>query len=272
MSADIDLTKSEVEKPSEAWLTAALAEHSAIRGEVVAALAAQHAVFSYGVAAVGLLTAVAVGATNGGNESGHALATMILLGLNPVLLVAVLFLWTSEVLRMQRAGAYLFVLESVINARVGEPLPLAWEGLVNPPWQRERDAVRIFPHVDVMQRVAVSLALTAITLGSFASGIALGNPGPGRYLAGALVGITTAYFMLLVWAFFDGNRCWLRRLYGEIRDQSAAGSTPSSVHAWAKDVPKNSWRAEVRGPLHYLPFAWEQRPAAKAGAEDPAPR
>jgi hypothetical protein len=245
-------------EPSSSWLTAALAEHAAIRGEVVAALSAQHAVFSYGVAAVGLLTAVAVGATSGEPQQGgnaQMLAATILLGLNPVLLVAVLFLWSSEVLRMQRAGAYLFALESVINGRIGKPEALAWEGLVNPPGHAER----VFPHVDKMQRWAISVALTAITVGSVASGVFLDDPGKGRFLLGTLVSLVTTYFGLLVWAFFDGNRRWLRKLYDQTRDESRADSTPPSVRTWAEHLEDDSWRRHVHWPLNHLPGARKRK-------------
>lgn len=253
-------------EPSSSWLTAALAEHAAIRGEVVAALSAQHAVFSYGVAAVGLLTAVAVGATSGNPQQGgnaQMLAATILLGLNPVLLVAVLFLWSSEVLRMQRAGAYLFALESVINRHIGKPEALAWEGLVNPPGSAER----VFPHVDKMQRWAISVALTAIAVGSIASGIMLDDPGKRRFVFGTVVSLVTTYFGLLVWAFFDGNRRWLRKLYDQTRDGSRAQSTPLSVRTWAEQLEEDSWRRHVRWPLNRLPGARKRKSDLETGGD-----
>jgi hypothetical protein len=254
-------------EPSGSWLTAALSEYAAIRGEIVASLAAQHAVFSYGIAAVGLLTAVAIGAANGDSgrsENAQMLVTAILLGLNPVLLLVILVLWTSEVLRMQRAGTYLFALENVINSRIGKPVPMAWEGIVNPPLNSAERTKRILPDIDAMQRWAVPLALASIATGSVISGVALGDPGIERFTLGALVMLAMAYLGLVVLAYFQGNRHWMRTLYDpSTPDRGQIGQTPPSTRCWADrlDSPSpRSWREFVRPSLRHITFVGKRSP------------
>ena len=244
-------------EPSHPWLTAALSEYAAIRGEIVAAISAQHSVFSYGIAAVGLLTAVAIGTTNGetgASQNAQILVTFILLVLNPVLLVVILVLWTSEVLRMERAGAYLLVLESVINSKMGSIVPMAWEGVVNPRPEAVTRKERVLPNIDAMQRWAVPLALTAIALGSVVSGVLLGASALICTL-GILVVIATIYVGLIVWAYFDGNRHWLRGP-ATTQGKDKSNQTPESVQIWAAGLEPSSWRAHAPNRLKYLPFVW----------------
>ncbi|MBC6450627.1 hypothetical protein [Actinokineospora xionganensis] len=96
-------------------------EYNSIRSELVAAVTTQQAVMNYGLAAIaviytGLLT----------SWSNIALRTGIL-GLAPLVLVFIWFVWWGEVQRLGRARWFLWDLEKKINAQLGTPDAVAGE-------------------------------------------------------------------------------------------------------------------------------------------------
>lgn len=221
------------------WLTIALAEYSAIRAEIVQALQAQHAIVSYGASALAVLTAVAIGTAAGGATKSDGLITFLFLVLNPLLVVVIFMVWGSEVLRMQRAGMYLFVVEKALNARVPGPPPLNWEHAVNPPppvgtpgsGMRLLRTRRTFPHVDLVQRIAVPAALLAMVAGSIAAGLAMGG-------LDWLVSLSILSIVAGVAGFgwLESERHLLRNLHADLCLFEQSPQEPFSVDAWVSDL------------------------------------
>jgi hypothetical protein len=142
-----------------------LEEYRALRDEITASLAAQHAALSYGVAAVALVT-VALGTIwdKSPGLTGIALMTAVPLGLFFVFTV-----WGTEIGRMRRAGAYIAgYLEPRINDVSLVPNGLAWEAWLEgdlpsfPQFQRPRKARRRSLDIGIAT-IALLLALFAVT-------------------------------------------------------------------------------------------------------------
>jgi hypothetical protein len=209
-----------------------VAEYSAIREEVVQALQAQHAIVSYGASALAVLTAVAIGTATGGATKNDGLITFLFLVLNPLLVVVIFMVWGSEVLRMQRAGMYLFVVEKALNARVKGPPPMNWEHAVNPPplvgppgsGIRLLRTRRTFPHVDLVQRIAVPAALLAMVAGSIAAGLMEG--GLDWLLSLSILSIVAG---VAGFAWLESERRLLRNLYADVCVFEQSTHEPLSV-------------------------------------------
>jgi hypothetical protein len=225
-------------------ITVMLAEYSAVRAEVIQALQSQHAIVSYGVSVVGLLSAVAIGTAAGAEQTGRELVAFVFLILNPLLVVVIFMVWGSEVLRMHRAGMYLFVVERVLNAHVTGPRPLNWEHAVNPPPTVEQTGdrmrthtVRRLPHVDLLQRIAVPSALLTITIGSITAGLLVGTF---HWLV--ILSIMSIIAGFAGWAWLESERRRLRVLYGQVcefeRSKKSAGEA-FTMEAWVDDL--KSW-------------------------------
>jgi hypothetical protein len=228
------------------WLTMALTEYSAIRAEIVQALQAQHAIVSYGASALAVLTAVAIGTTPAGAPEGVGLASFLFLVLNPLFVVVIFMVWGSEVLRMQRAGMYLFVLEMALNARVDSPSPaLNWEAAVNPPPigdMRGLRTPRTFPNVDLVQRVAVPAALLAMAAGSITAGLMMRGL---DWLFSLSVLSIIAGFVGFAW--LDTERRILRDLYADVCRFEQSTPPPLSVKAWVSRLRRwPSLRARLK--------------------------
>jgi hypothetical protein len=223
------------------WLTVALAEYSAVRAEIVQALQAQHAIVSYGASVLALSTAVAIGtagdASTGDDTAGGDLETFLFLVANPLLVVVIYMLWGSEVLRMQRAGTYLFAVEQALNAQVSPPRALNWEYAVNPPAQVQPDggvtrACRVLPHVDRLQRIAVPAALVVLMAGSIVAGLLIGH------LDGlAAFSVLTFAAGVLGFVWLERERRRLRTLYAQV-GLVATTERPFSVEAWLTGLAK----------------------------------
>lgn len=149
-----------------------LEEYRALRAEITASLAAQHAALSYGIAAVALVT-VALGTiwNKSPGLTGLALMTIVPLGLFFVFTV-----WGTEIGRMRRAGAYIGgYLEPRINDVSLVSNGLAWEAWLEgtlpplPQSQRPRKARQRSLDVGVAAVAALLavFAVTAFAVGAF---------------------------------------------------------------------------------------------------------
>lgn len=107
---------------------------------MIATLGAQQAILSFGTATIGLLTA---GAFNVWDDP--AVATLIFLGVTPLVSGIVLVVWIGEFIRRTRAGMHLQQIEQAFrNAKPDmPPAVMAWErGLHDSErdaWRRRRD-------------------------------------------------------------------------------------------------------------------------------------
>ena len=173
-------------------------------------------------------TAVAVGTASSGNEGQTGLVTFLFLVLNPLLLVVILMIWGSEVQRMQRAGVYLFVLERVLATGM-TPRPLNWEHAVNPPPNAPKG--RSLPHVDLLQRIAVPAAFTAMVAGSIVAGISMGGQDWLVVFSGLAVAACIAAY-----AWFEAERRALRRLYGKVCAVEASNPGQLTMQAWVEGL------------------------------------
>lgn len=219
------------------WLSVALAEYSAVRAEVIQALQAQHAIVSYGASVIAVVTAVGIGTADDKTSAAGHLFTFMFLVLIPVLIVVIYMVWGSEVLRMQRAGTYLFVLERVLNGRFPGADPLNWEHVVNPPPRKEGNGrkrgmtnQRSMPHVDRLQRLAIPVALLAMVVGSVAAGLLMGDMHWMVLLTGVAVAAGIVGFLWL-----ESERRLLRRLYAhvcQLQQESQARQQPLSMQIW----------------------------------------
>lgn len=114
-------------------LASSFEEYRTLRAEITAALASQHAVLSYGIAALGLST-IAVG---NAWQRAPAFAGFVLMTVIPSGIFLVVMLWGTELARMRRAGRYIAQhVEPRINDLAHTPYALSWErwldGLVPP--------------------------------------------------------------------------------------------------------------------------------------------
>jgi 4-amino-4-deoxy-L-arabinose transferase-like glycosyltransferase len=126
-----------------------LHEYDAVKAEMTAAVSAQHTIMTYALAGA---AAVFTGLLATWDEPALRVA---LLALGPLFLVMVWFVWYGEIVRMARAGRYIWELEKLVNADFAggrapdsrrTPVPtdldpaevLHWEGWVrgNNRWQR----------------------------------------------------------------------------------------------------------------------------------------
>lgn len=107
------------------WIDAALVEYEAHRAEVLAESQGQQQTLALGAAAIGVLIA---GAINVWDD--RLLATIIFLGVIPLLCVLVLIQWAGRAFGLMRVGVYLEGLEKALRtAYASAPAPvLSWEG------------------------------------------------------------------------------------------------------------------------------------------------
>lgn len=148
--------------PSGRGLDVKLAEYSAIRAEVLQALQGQQSVLNFGASTLSVLL-VAAGVVDEGVAK-----VAILSGIVPIAAVLVMTLWSCELVRMRRAGAYLLALEAEINSApdVGGSLPMQWEHRVNPPG---RGSERL-PSIDRLQQCVVGAVVALLAIVSSALG------------------------------------------------------------------------------------------------------
>jgi hypothetical protein len=99
-------------------LTVRLSEWNAIRDDVLGAIANQHLVLTFGIAAIAAVFAVGSGSQSGGLFLGAA-----------ALSIWVVVLWLAEIVRMLRGVAFCREMEALINGLVGtcDPPALFWE-------------------------------------------------------------------------------------------------------------------------------------------------
>ncbi len=99
----------------QARLAFLLNEYNSIRAELVAAVATQQAVMNYGLAAIAVIyTGVLASWSNVPVRTG-------ILGLAPILLMFVWFVWYGEVKRLVRTRWFLWELEKKVNALLRRP-------------------------------------------------------------------------------------------------------------------------------------------------------
>jgi hypothetical protein len=130
-------------------LTVRLSEWNAIRNDVLGAIANQHLVLTFGIAAIAAVF-VAGFAVGRGSQSGG-----LFLGA-AALSIWVVILWLAEIVRMLRGVAFCREMEALINGLVGacDPPALFWES-----W-KERELRRTlrwnYPSVLVMLSLSYS--------------------------------------------------------------------------------------------------------------------
>ena len=133
-----------------------LAEYAAIRAEVLQALQGQQSVLNFGASTLSVLL-VAAGVVDEGVAK-----VAILSGIVPIAAVLVMTLWSCELVRMRRAGAYLLALEAEINnaPEVAGSLPMQWEHRVNPP---DKGSERL-PSIDALQHAVVGAVVALLAI------------------------------------------------------------------------------------------------------------
>jgi tetratricopeptide (TPR) repeat protein len=105
-------------------LASAFEEYRTLRAEITAALASQHAVLSYGIAALAL-SSLAIG---NAWQTVPGFAGLVLMTAIPSGIFLVVMLWGTELARMHRAGLFIAEhLEPQINDLAGTPYALSWE-------------------------------------------------------------------------------------------------------------------------------------------------
>jgi hypothetical protein len=192
---------------AQARLAFLLGEYNAIRAELVAAVSTQQTVMTYGLAAIAVIYSGLLA-----SWSNVPVRTGIL-GLSPVLLVFVWFVWFGEVQRLGRARWFLWELEQKVNALLrpahdvpsGSTLPasdvLHWES-----WVRGRNKWRVNLHSRPAYHLATGL-LCGTGLGTAVLSVVLSRlsslPGPLQALVFGGAGL----FLVLLWyAWFAFRR------------------------------------------------------------------
>lgn len=186
--------------PGQARLAFLLNEYTAIRAELVAAVASQQAVMNYGLAAIAVIyTGVLATWSNVPLRTG-------ILALAPVLLMFVWFVWYGEVKRLLRTRRFLWELEKKVNAVLRSPeatagesdLPagdvLHWES-----WVRGRNRWRENLHSRPAYHLSTGL-LCGTGLGTTVLSVVLGVTDSG--IATALLVLLyggAAAFLALLW-------------------------------------------------------------------------
>ena len=192
---------------AQARLAFLLGEYNAIRAELVAAVATQQTVMTYGLAAIAVIYSGLLA-----SWSNVPVRTGIL-GLAPVLLVFVWFVWFGEVQRLGRARWFLWELEQKVNALLrpaqdvpsGSALPpsdvLHWES-----WVRGRNKWRMNLHSRPAYHLATGL-LCGTGLGTTALSVVLSLVSPPSVELRVLVFGGAAVFLVLLWyAWFVFHR------------------------------------------------------------------
>ncbi|MEU4804650.1 hypothetical protein [Actinosynnema sp. NPDC023587] len=163
--------------PGQARLAFLLTEYTAIRAELVAAVATQQTVMNYGLAAIAVIyTGVLATWANVPLRTG-------ILALAPALLMFVWFVWYGEVKRLGRTRWFLWELEKKVNALLRSPAP-AGTGSDLPPgdvlhwesWVRGRNRWRVNLHSRPAYHLSTGL-LCGTGLGTTALSVALGVTG-----------------------------------------------------------------------------------------------
>jgi hypothetical protein len=103
-----------------------LVEYKALREEVVATMNNRSAILRSGLIAVGTIFA-AGGIAGQSGDKNSALSAALLIYAAPCVAICILSIWVGEYCRMQRAGAFLGLLEAKINSMAGEQPLLVWE-------------------------------------------------------------------------------------------------------------------------------------------------
>jgi hypothetical protein len=139
-----------------AWIDVAMHEYDAIRSEIDHCLANQVSILSFGAATVGLLVTAAAALWT----SSVALAGSMLLFVVPLACFLTLVVHAGELVRMMRAGRFLYAMEVWVNETLGGPregLLLAWEHWAIRSGQND---------VDQHNRRAIAIVFGLLALGS----------------------------------------------------------------------------------------------------------
>jgi hypothetical protein len=144
-----------------------LEEYRALRAEVSGSLQAQHAALSYGVAALALFI---VGVSSAWDKSAALTGVGLMIGL-PIGIAFVLTIWSTEVSRMKRAGAYMCdYLEPRIDLSTpGLDHPLAYERWLSykePPRRKGAKPRSLRAGHTLVVSILALMSLTAFTVGA----------------------------------------------------------------------------------------------------------
>lgn len=141
-----------------------LVEYKALREEVIKTMESRNAILRFGLVVLGTLFAAGGFAGSRGGDY-PALSGVLLICVIPCVAVCTLRLWVGEYGRMQRAGAFLGILEAKINTMAGaEPL-LVWETYLSAAGKHMR-----YPYSTVV------FLLLFISLFSVVAGIVVVSP------------------------------------------------------------------------------------------------
>jgi hypothetical protein len=110
-----------------------LEEYRALRAEILLTLERRVTILSYGLTAIGVLTAAGIAALSGSRPSEPAATTVFLLAI-PATATFVLEIWFAETHRGRRASHFLQGIEVAVNAELpGGKRGLTWEHEIRAP-------------------------------------------------------------------------------------------------------------------------------------------
>lgn len=142
-------------------------EYKALRNEIILCLERRVTLLSYGLTAVGVLTAAGVAALTGPNNNEGAASVVFLIGV-PLSAIFVLEIWFAETRRLRRASYYIYGLERSVNSLLPNGARgLRWEQGIrpNPADGRLRSSGHFADHYKTISMFFVSVAAIASIFG-----------------------------------------------------------------------------------------------------------
>ena len=146
------------------WVAVAIEEYKTLRAESIASMQMQQSILRFGSATLGIILAAGFNVWE-----RKILAELVFLAFAPLATYLIIIIWTGEVARMFRAGAYLREIEKKINSQFPNMQPaLLWEqtlAQVQPDGRTMHQGLRA--HYVSIFLLYVILALASIVIGNY---------------------------------------------------------------------------------------------------------